>query len=105
MARTATAKWELPTTRQSGLPADPAEVQGTEIALAVIGGPFSVLEPMVPASTLELVIPDLTPGDYSCRYVPIDMDDVRGKSVAVPFTIPDDTPLAAVENPTVEISP
>ena len=105
MARTATAKWELPTTRQSGLPADPAEVQGTEIALAVQGGPFSVLEPMVPASKLELVIPDLTPGDYICRYVPIDMDDVRGASDEVPFNVPDDTPLAAVENPTGEISP
>lgn len=105
MARTATAKWGLPTKRQSGLPVDPAEVQGTEIALAVAGGPFSVLEPMVPSDTLELVIPDLTPGDYLCRYVPIDMDDVRGALIEVQFNIPDDTPLAEVENPTVEISP
>ena len=106
MARTATAKWGLPTERQSGLPADPSEVQGVEIALRVnaSGAPFSVLEPMVPPDTLELVIPDLTPGDYQCRYVPIDTDDDRGAEALVDFNIPDDTPLAAVENPTVEVS-
>lgn len=104
MARTATAKWDLPTKRQSGLPVDLAEVQGTEVALAVVGGPYSVLEALLPSDTLEHVIPDLTPGDYLCRLVPIDMDDVRGADTELPFSIPDETPLAAVENPSVTVA-
>jgi hypothetical protein len=88
------------------LPADPADYKGCEIALAVAGGPFTVLSALVPADTFERVMPpDLTPGDYLCRYVPIDIDDVRGKAVAVPFKIADETPLDAVDNPTVEITP
>ncbi len=102
---TATAKWGIPTKRQSGLPADPADYKGCEIALAVAGGPFTVLSALVPADTFERVMPaDLTPGDYLCRYVPIDIDDVRGKAIAVPFKIADETALDVVENPTVEIS-
>ncbi len=103
---TATAKWGIPTKRQSGLPANPADYKGCEIALAVAGGPFTVLSALVPADTFERVMPpDLTPGDYLCRYVPIDIDDVRGKAFAVPFKIADETPLGVVDNPTVEISP
>lgn len=103
---TATAKWGIPTKRQSGLPADPADYKGCEIALAVAGGPFTVLTALVPAGTFERGMPpDLTPGDYLCRYVPIDTDDVRGKAFAVPFTIADETPLGVVDNPTVEITP
>ncbi len=103
---TATARWGIPTKRQSGLPADPADYKGCEIALAVAGGPFTVLTALVPADTFERAMPpDLTPGDYLCRYVPIDIDDVRGKAVAVGFTIADETPLDAVANPTVEITP
>ncbi len=103
---TATAKWGIPTKRQSGLPADPADYKGCEIALAVAGGPFTVLTALVPADTFERVMPpDLTPGDYLCRYVPIEINDDRGTSTEVPFNIPDDTPLGPVDNPTVDISP
>lgn len=104
MARTATAKWDLPSKRQSGIPVDPSEVQGVEVALSVVGGTYSVLEPMVPPDTLEHEIPDLTPGDYLCRLVPIDMDDDRGADTELPFSIPDDTPLAAVENASVTVA-
>lgn len=104
MAKIATARWELPTTRQSGLPVDPAEVQGVEVALSVVGGVYSVLEPLVPPDTLEHAIPDLTPGDYLCRMAPIDMDDVRGAETELPFSIPDETPLSEVENPSVTVA-
>lgn len=105
MARTATAKWGIPTVRESGQPADPADYMGCEIALAVVGGPFSVLEPLVPDGTFEHPIPDLTPGDYQCRYVPIEINDDRGTVAVVDFNIPDDTPLGPVDNPTVVVSP
>ena len=98
-----TAKWNLPTIRQSGLPVDPADVQGVEVALAVAGGPYSVLN-TVPSDTLELVVPDLTPGDYLCRLVPIDTADVRGAETELVFQIADDTPLGPVENATVTVT-
>ncbi len=103
---TATAKWGIPTKRQSGLPADPADYKGCEIAMAVSGGPYTVLEALVPADTFERVLPpDLTPGDYLCRYVPIEINDDRGAATEVPFNIPDDTPLGPVDNPIVDVSP
>ena len=103
---TATAKWGIPTKRQSGLPADPNDYKGCEIALAVVGGPFTVLSDLVPADTFERELPpDLTPGDYLCRYVPIDTDDERGESTEVMFNIPDETALGPVENPTVDVTP
>ncbi len=106
MARTATAKWGIPTHRESGQPADPADYKGCEIALRVNApsAPFSVLEPLVPDGTFEHPIPDLTPGDYQCRYVPIEINDDRGTAAVVDFNIPDDSPLGEVDNPTVEVS-
>ena len=100
----ATARWEHPTKRQSGLPMDPAHVQGTEVALAVAGGPYAVLEPMVPPETLQLRIPDLTPGDYLCRLVSIDLEDDRGADTELPFNIADESPPGPVENASVTVT-
>jgi hypothetical protein len=101
---TATARWGVPTKRQSGLPVDPDDYKGCEIAIAVAGGPFTVLTDLVPTGTFEREMPpDLTPGDYECRYVPIDVDDVRGKQSIVPFKIRDETALDEVDNPTVDV--
>lgn len=102
---TATARWGIPTKRLSGLPADPNDYKGCEISLAVVGGPFTVLDALVPADTFEREMPpDLTPGNYECRYVPIDTDNVRGRESIVEFKIKDETALDEVDNPTVEIS-
>lgn len=102
---TATARWGIPTKRQSGLPVDPDDYKGCEISMAVAGGPFTVLSELVPTGTFEREMPpDLTPGNYECRYVPIDTDDVRGKASVVAFKIQDETALDEVDNPTVEIS-
>ncbi len=102
----ALARWEHPTKRKSGLPMDPADVQGTEVALAVAGGPYAVLtDPILPPETLQHAIPDLSPGDYLCRLVSIDLDDDRGEPpVELPFNIPDDSPPGPVENASVTIS-
>ena len=103
---TATARWGIPTKRQSGFPADPDDYAGCGISLAVAGGPFTVLDDLVPDGTFERAMPaDMTPGDYLCRFVPIDVDAERGKESQVPFNIPDETALDEVDNPTVEITP
>ncbi len=102
---TAIARWGIPTKRQSGLPVDPDEYKGCEISLAVAGGPFTVLSDLVPTGTFEREMPaDMTPGNYECRYVPIDTNDDRGKQSIVSFKIPDETALDVVEDPVVEVS-
>jgi hypothetical protein len=84
---------------------DPADVQGTEVALAVAGGPYAVLEPMVPPETLQHSIPDLSPGDYKCRLVSIDLLDARGEPpVELPFNIVDESPPGPVENASITVS-
>jgi len=84
---------------------DPADVKGTEVALAVAGGPYAVLEPLVPPGTLEHPIPDLSPGDYLCRLVSIDLEDDRGiPPVELPFNVADESPPGPVENASVTVS-
>lgn len=101
----ALARWEHPTKRASGLPMDPAHVKGTEVALAVAGGPYAVLEPLVPPGTLEHPIPDLSPGDYLCRLVSIDLEDDRGiPPVELPFNVADESPPGPVENASVTVT-
>ena len=101
----ATARWEHPTKRQSGLPMDPGQVKGTEVALAVAGGPYAVLtDPILPPATLDHLIPDLSPGDYKCRLVSIDLEDDRGADTELPFNIPDPTPPGPVENASVTVT-
>ncbi len=99
----ATARWELPTVRASGLPMDPEQVKHVEVALAVAGGPYSPLE-IVPPPKLDHLIPDLSPGDYLCRLVAVDLEDDRGAEVVLPFNIPDPTPPGPVENASVTVS-
>jgi len=100
----ALARWEHPTKRQSGLPMDPADVKGTEVSLAVAGGPYSVLEPLVPPATLQHPIPDLSPGDYLCKLVSIDMENDPGTPVELPFNVADESPPGPVENASVTVS-
>ena len=100
----ALAKWDHPTKRQSGLPMDPAHVKGTEVSLAVAGGPYAVLEPLLPPIILEHVIPDLSPGDYLCRLVSIDLEDDPGAATELAFNIADESPPGPVENATITVS-
>lgn len=103
MAKSATVSWDLPKVRESGLPLKPGDIQGVEVALAVIGADFTVLN-IVPAPELELLVPDLEAGDWAFRLVCLDIADRRSAEVAVPFTIPDETPPGLVTNAGVTLS-
>lgn len=84
---------------------DPADFKGTEVALAVVGGPFSVLtDPILPPDKLDHVIPDLTPGNYLCRLVALDLEDDRGPATELPFIIPDLTPPGPVEDAAITVT-
>ncbi len=106
MTGTATARWTRPTTRASGLPMPLEDFKGTEVALAVVGGPYTVLtDPILPPSQLVHAMPDLTSGDYKCRLVALDQEDDRGEPpVVLLFTIPDDSAPGPVEDATITVT-
>ena len=102
MAKSATVKWALPTTRTDGEALDPADIQGVEVSLAIAGAPSSVLN-VVPPDTLELLVPDLEAGDWVFTLVCIDTDGLRGTAHSEPFTIPNEPP-GPVTGVSVELS-
>lgn len=103
MTKNATVHWVLPTIRESGLPLDPADIQGEEVSLAIAGAPSSVLD-VVPPDTLELFVPDLEVGDWIFTLVCIDIKGERGAAYDELFTIPDETPPGVVTGVNVVLS-
>ena len=102
--RNAIVSYDLPTTRQSGLPLDPADIAGVEVSLSADGGAnFAVLDTVAPPAT-SLEQTELEPGDYMFRLIVIDTNGRRGNPVDEPFAIPDDTAPGEVTNVQVQVS-
>ena len=102
--KNATVSWDLPTTRESGFPLDPADIQGVEVSLSADGGAsFSVLNTVAPPET-ELLVPDLEIGDWAFRLVVVDTNGKRSADVDALFNVPDETAPSAVVNPQVTLS-
>ena len=102
--RNALVTWDLPTTRESGLPLDVADIASVEVELSGDGGAnFASLDSVVPpAASLEQT--ELEPGDYIFRLTVVDMVGSGGQPVDAPFNIPDDTPPGSVTNVNVTVS-
>ncbi len=102
--KNATVSWDLPTTRESGLPLDPADIQGVEVSLSADGGTtFSVLNTVAPPDT-ELLVPDLEIGDWVFRLAVVDTNGRRSADVDALFNIADETAPSAVVNVQVALS-
>ena len=102
--KTALITWDLPTTRESGLPLDPADIQHVEVSLSAdLGQNFGVLDTVAPP-TLELTVPDLEIGDWVTRLVVVDTAGRRSADFDVPFNVPDDTAPGTVVNVNVALS-
>lgn len=90
--------WELPTTRESGFPLDPADIQHVEVSLSAdLGANFTVLNNVAPP-TLDLTVPDLEIGDWIFRLVVVDTADRRSVNVDTPVNVPDETAPTGVLN-------
>ena len=104
MTMDALISWNLPTTRESGLPLDPLDIAGVEVWLSAdLGDNFTVLS-TVPTADTELGVPDLEPGDWIARLVVIDTADRRSDNVDAPFNVPDNSPPGAVTNVQISLS-
>lgn len=85
--------WTLPTTRKpSGLPLDPADIAGVEIAGSADGGAsYSVLD-VLPPTTLETTINELEPGTWFFRGVVVDKAGKRSAPKVGSIMVPDESP-------------
>lgn len=81
-----TVKWVLPTTREDGKNLPEAQIRHVEVSLAIAGAPPSVVNEVAPP-TLELLVPDLDPGDWVFSLVAVDTDGRRSTSVDAPTSI------------------
>jgi hypothetical protein len=90
MAKTINVSWVLPTTRVSGNPLDPADINGVEVHLD--GGAGFVLATTVPPGDAQSwSFPDMVDGDYVIRLI---VTSLFGDSVPVdtPVVIDDSGP-------------
>lgn len=93
--------WELPITRESGLPLDLADIQHVEVSLSAdLGANFVVLNTVAPP-TLDLLVPDVDIGDWIFRLVVVDTDGRTSADVDTPVNVPDETNPGSVVNVTV----
>lgn len=109
--KNATFTWTLPTTRVQGGPLDPNDIEGTEISLRVVGIPDWTVLGVVQGTGQEFVQNELDIGDYEARAVVLTTDPQdslnppqRGEPTVLPFVVADDSPAAAVEGFSVELS-
>ncbi len=90
--------WELPTTRESGFPLDPADIQHVEVSLSAdLGANFILIDSLAPP-TLNLLFPDLEIGDWIWRLAVVDTANKRSADVDVPVSVPDETNPSSVVN-------
>ncbi|MHA2402132.1 MAG: hypothetical protein ACXADH_03995 [Candidatus Kariarchaeaceae archaeon] len=90
--------WELPTTRESGFPLDPADIQHVEVSMSAdLGANFIVVNTVAPP-TLDLTVPDLEVGDWIFRLVVVDTANRRSIDVDVTVNVPDETNPSSVVN-------
>lgn len=70
MTTTVNVSWELPTTRTSGNPLDPALIAAVDVSLSADGGlNFTPTDTVLPTATQTVTYPDLVDGDYAVRLV------------------------------------
>ena len=101
-----TLTWDLPTTRESGLPVDPADVVSVDVSLSSDGGVNFVLLNTVLAAAIQTLLVGAVPiGDHIFRFrvnalVPAE----SSANLDVPVNVPDDSPLSTVLNVNVSLA-
>lgn len=98
MAKNVNVSWDLPTTRESGLPLDPADIQHVEVLLSAdLGATFTPINNIVPPDT-DILVPDLDIGDWIFRLVVVDTAGRSSADVDTPVNVPDETNPSTVVN-------
>jgi hypothetical protein len=97
MAKNARLNWVHPTTRESGEPLDPADIESVETFMSAnMGGDFVSLGTHAP-DKLEQVVADLGIGTYLFRAIWTDTKDKSSVPAEAQGVVPDETPPAVGE--------
>lgn len=84
--------WALPTTRASGLPLSPDDIDFTRIDVSLDGGNnWTELTRVPPSGTQEFFIPDAEIGTWNFRGIVFDTDGRDAPPVTGSATVPDET--------------
>jgi len=88
MTTTVNVTWDLPTTRTSGRPLDPALLAGVDVSLSADGGVnFVLTDTILPADVQAVSFPDLVDGDYAIRLVVRLTDGLESAGVDTPIVL------------------
>ena len=95
--KTATITWSLPTTRESGLLLNVADIASVGLSLSADGGlNFSPLGEVLSTAVQEFVVADLAIGDWQVQLVVLDTSGRTSVPVVELFNVPDETPPGGV---------
>jgi hypothetical protein len=98
MAKNVNVSWDLPTTRESGLPLDPADIQHVSVELSAdLGTTFTPINDIAPPAT-DITVPDLDIGDWIFRLIVVDTAGRLSVEVDTPVNVPDETNPSSVIN-------
>ena len=97
MARNVNVSWAYPTTRQSGLPLDPADLAGMTLELSVDNATWSLYNTFA-ANVVSTVVPELEPGEWFFRGTVLDTDGRSSSPLVASVVVPDETPPGPLAN-------
>lgn len=102
--KTALITWDLPTTRQSGLPLAITDIKHVEVLLSAdLGATYGLLDAVAPPVT-QLSVPDLEVGEWRFRLVVVDTADRRSSNIDVTAIVPDESAPGTVTNVNITLS-
>jgi hypothetical protein len=101
-----TLTWKLPTQRsKTGAPLSIREIDGVEIEISADKGQnWSVLNPLVPATTTQLFVPELEDGSWMFRGTVIDTRGARSEALEVKVITNETSPPMALAGMAARIS-
>lgn len=91
MTKTILVTWDLPTTRVSGNPLDPADILGVKVSIDA-GAGFAFAGSMLPTDPQQWIFPDMVDGDYVIR---LEVTTALGDSAPVDTAVQIDDSLAS----------
>ena len=97
MARNVNVSWAYPTTRESGLPLNPADIGGMTLELSVDNTTWSLYNTFA-ANVVSTVVPELSPGEWFFRGTVLDTAGRASQPLVSSVVIPDETPPGPLAN-------
>jgi len=97
MARNVNVSWAYPTTRESGLPINPADIAGMTLEMSVDNTTWSLYNNFA-ANVTSTVVPELEAGEWFFRGTVQDTDGRDSAPLVASVVVPDETPPGPLAN-------